>query len=246
MPIRGSTRVARGSRTVALVRHVRQPSQRLTELVRERLAPALAEHGFRRRRIAFVADAGDVRWLVDVELAPWSTPSALSATVAWGVHVPGLDDVLEDRVAARAATPWGCPVSGRAGEGAGDLAAAWRTVRSHWWPLDHLAPLLDVLDARTASALVQDALTDVLPRLRRLASVADVQAHLAAGLNRSPRSTSTSDLATVRTIFALSVLQGERENAQRWLDYLEARSARTMAPDLVAERLASLRQRCLV
>lgn len=227
------------------MRQARQPSERLTELVQARLTPALAEHGFRRRSTAFVADRGDVRWLVDVELAPWSTPGTLSATLAWGVQVPGLDDVLDDRVGARVTSPWGCPVHGRAGEGGGDLAASWHAVRSHWWPFDHVTPLLDVLDARMAAGLVHDATADVVPRLRRLASVAEVQAHLASGLDRSPRSTSTSDLATVRTIFALSVLQGERENAQRWLDYLEARSSTTMAPDLVAERLASLRQHCL-
>lgn len=228
------------------MRQAKQPAERLTDLVRGRLGPALAEHGFRRRTTAFVADRGEVRWLVDVELAPWSRPGSLSATLAWGVHVPGLADVLDDRVGTRGPTPWSCPVHGRAGEGKGDLAASWHTVRAHWWPLDHVAPLLDVIDARTAASIVQDATIDVLPRLRALSTIGDVQAQLASGLDRRPRSTSTSDLATVRTIFALSVLQGERENARRWLDYLEVRSAGTMAPDLVAERLASLRQRCLV
>jgi len=213
--------------------------------VRTRLAPALADHGFRRRRATFVADRGEVRWLLDVEVAPWSTPGSISATIAWGVHVPGIADVLGDRGGARASAHSGCTVSGRVGEGSGDLAASWHAVRSHWWPVDHVAPLLDVLDARTATALVHDAVAGALPRLEALASIADVQAHLARGLDRSPRATSTSDLVTVRTIFALSVLQGERDNARRWLDYLEARSSTTMAPDLVAERLAALRSCCL-
>lgn len=242
---RGSTGRAHSGRTVTFVRQAKQPAERLTELVRQRLAPALAEHGFRRRSTAFVADRGEVRWLVDVELAPWSKPGSLCATMAWGVHVPGLAAVLDDRAGVRATRPWACPVHGRAGEGAGDLAASWHSVRAHWWPLDHVAPLIDVLDARTAVALVHDVTADVLPHLRALDSIADVQARLARDLDRHPRTTSTSDLAAVRTIFALSVLQGERENARRWLDYLEARSARTMAPDLVAERLASLRQHCL-
>lgn len=212
----------------------------------ERLAPAFAAHGFRRRATTFVADQGEVQWLVDVELAPWSRPGALSVAVAWGVKVPGLVDVLDDGDGVRATTPWSCPVRGRAGEGPGALTASWRIVKRHRVPLDRLAPLVELLDARTGAALVGDLERDVVPELARFTTPADVQARLARDLDRAPRSTSTSDLATVRLIFALSVLRGERENARRWLDYLEARSSSTMAPDLVAERLASLRQRCLV
>ena len=52
---------------------------------------------------------------------------------------------------------------------------------------------------------------------------------------------SVEELSTIRRIAALSLLLGDRENAARWLDHLEARSAAAMAPDLVAERLAPLR-----
>ena len=52
------------------------------------------------------------------------------------------------------------------------------------------------------------------------------------------------ELRRIRWIAGLSLLLGERENASRWLDYLEARSSATIAPDVVAERLADLRERC--
>jgi hypothetical protein len=52
-----------------------------------------------------------------------------------------------------------------------------------------------------------------------------------------------TELWTIRRIAALSVLLGDRDNAVRWLDHLEARSAAAMAPDVVAERIALLRQR---
>lgn len=238
------------STTPLVNRSAPQPGERLAALVEERVAPALFEHGFAPTTGALVADRGEVAWVVDIELAPWSRPGALSVALAWGVHVPGVDDVLTETVWSNqgevaALAPWACPVNGRAGDGSGDLAGSWHSVRSHWWPLDHVTPVLDLLDARTAAALVSDAVDDVLPRLATLTTLAEVQAHLACDLDRNQGADPAADLTIARWIFALSVLRGERDNARRWLDYLASCSARTTPPDVVAERLAPLRQRCL-
>jgi hypothetical protein len=146
--------------------------------------------------------------------------------------------VLDDptSIPARAGT---CPVHARLGEGATGLEARWFTVGPVRVPL--LAPLAD---ARTGAALARAATSEVLPALARFDSIPAVQAHLVDGLARRRGAPSVEELRRVRWIAGLSLLIGERENASRWLDYLEARSSSTIAPDVVAERLAGLRHRC--
>jgi hypothetical protein len=71
-----------------------------------------------------------------------------------------------------------------------------------------------------------------------------VQAHLVDTLVRGRGAAGEGELRRIRWIAGLSLLLDERENASRWLDYLEARSSAAIAPDVVAERLFPLRQRC--
>lgn len=211
------------------VRPTRSPEERWDELVESRLAPGLAEAGFTRRRSTFVARADEVAWLLALEPAPWCRPGRLSFTVVWGVDVAGLRKLLGPD--AR------CPLEGRIGQGAGDLQPRWYTI-----PTGLLAPLLE---NRLVAGVVHDVRTELLPRLRRLADPAAVQRALVDQLDHRPSAPSAAEVARLRAIIAISLLRGERANAVRWLDYLQARSSRVTAPDVVAERLAPLRELCL-
>lgn len=217
----------------------RTPADRFLDLVDRRIAPALAPFGFERRRAVLARDAGDVRWLVELELAPWTNPEKICFTLAWGVAVPGLEDVLGDATSA-ATRVAGCPIHARVGEGVTGLEATWFTVG----PVRAVPGLAKVVDARTAQSAVHLLQTDLLPALQRFDSIPAVQAHLVETLVRGRGAPGEGELRRLRWIAGLSLLLDERENASRWLDYLEARSASTIAPDVVAERLAGLRERC--
>src|SRR4051794_35908165 len=217
----------------------RSPADRFLDLVDRRIAPALSPFGFERRRSVLAHDEGDVRWLVELELAPWTNPEKICFTLAWGVCVPGLEEVLGDDTGppTRAGA---CAIHGRIGEGATGLEATWFTVG----PVRGVPGLDRLADARTAQSAVHLVQTDLLPALRPFDSIPAVQAHLVATLVKGRGAAGEGELHRLRWIAGLSLLLDERENASRWLDYLEARSSSAIAPDVVAERLAALRQRC--
>jgi hypothetical protein len=200
----------------------------LQALVDTRLEPGLADLGFVRRRRSFVARAGQVAWVLGLEAAPWCRPGRLSFTMAWGVDVHGLRQLLNE-------PQW--PLEGRVGQAPGSLQPRWYTVPT--------GPLAPILEGRLAGELLHDVRSELLPRFEALSEPADVQRALVAQLDPRPNAPSAAETARLRAIIAISVLRGERENAVRWLDYLQARSSRVTAPDVVAERLAPLRELCL-
>lgn len=216
----------------------RTATDRFLDLVGRRIAPALAPLGFVRRRTMLERDTGELRWLVEVELAPWTNPEKICFTLAWGVAVPGLEEILGDDAPPPSRVAQ-CPIHARLGEGVTGLEAMWFTIGPLPVPgLDRLA------DFRTSQTIVRLLQRDLLPGLERFDSIPAVQAHLVEGLVQGRGAPAEGELRRVRWIAGLSLLLDERENASRWLDYLEARSASTIAPDIVAQRLASLRQRC--
>ena len=222
------------------MRETRTAADRFLELVDRRIAPALAPFGFERRRAVLERDAGDVRWLVELELAPWTNPEKICFTLAWGVAVPGLHEVLGDDTVSPPSRVATCPINARIGEGTHGIEATWFTVG----PVRGIPGLDRVVDARTAQAAVHLLQTDLLPALQRFDSIPAVQARLVETLVRGRGAPGEGELQRLRWIAGLSILLDERENASRWLDYLEARSSSAIAPDVVAERLAGLRQRC--
>lgn len=211
-------------------------------LVRSEVEPALGRLGFAPSGAAWRARLGEVGQVVEVEVAPWSRPERIAFTLAWGVHVPGLAEVLDDEPAGprRVGT---CPVRGRLGEADG-AEPTWHVIATLPRPIATLRAATDAADSRIALLLVRAVEVELTPRLRALDSVEAVHAELAAELVVAARVPSEGELAAIRAVAALSLLRGERDNAGRWLDYLQARSSATMAPDLVAERLAGLRARC--
>jgi hypothetical protein len=185
-------------------------------------------------------DLGDVRWLVELELAPWTNPDKICFTLAWGVAVHGLDEILGDDVAGPPTRVDTCPIHARLGEGMGGIEATWFSVG----PVPGVPGLARVVDARTAQGIVHLVQTDLLPSLHRFESIPDVQAHLVQTLVKGRGAPGDGELRRLRWIAGLSLLLDERENASRWLDYLEVRSSAAIAPDVVAQRLSPLRQRC--
>jgi len=211
---------------------------RYLELTEHRIVPALASVGFVASDGRFERVLDDVTWLAEIELAPWSTEEKVCFTLAWGVGVPGLDDTLGDdeRTSDRPGT---CPVNGRLGERAAGLEATWFAVVPVRLPGLELA-----VDARTAQAFTRLLTAELVPALAQLDSIPAVQARLVANLVRGRGAAANGELRSIRWIAGLSLLLGERENASRWLDYLEARSSASIAPDVVSERMAALRRRC--
>ena len=220
------------------MREPRTPVDRFHDLVERGLEPALRSMGFVGRRAVFESDRGDVGWLIEVELAPWTNPEKICFTLAWGVMVPDLDDVLGDG-AGRASRAHACTIHGRLGESGSRLEATWFTVGPVRVP-----GIQRLVDAYTVRSMLRSVDVGVLPQLAGFESIADVQAFLIEGLVRGRGAAGEGELRRIRTIAGLSLLLGARDNASRWLDYLEARSSFAIAPDVVAERLAALRQRC--
>jgi len=228
----------RGDRTISRTA-ARTPADRFLDLVDRRIAPALAPLGFERRRAVLERAGGEVTWLVELELAPWTNPEKICFTLSWGVAVPGLDEILGD-ASSPPSRVGQCPINARLGEGVTGLEATWFTVG----PVPGLPGLDRIADARTAQHALRLVERDLVPALQRFDSIPAVQAHLVEHLVKGRGAAGEGELRRVRWIAGLSLLLDERENASRWLDYLEARSASTIAPDVVAERLAALRQRC--
>jgi hypothetical protein len=222
------------------MREARAAADRFLELVDRRIAPALAPFGFERRRAVLERDAGDVRWLVELELAPWTNPEKICFTLAWGVAVPGLHEVLGDDTVSPPSRVATCPINARIGEGTNGIEATWFTVG----PVPGVPGLERLVDARTAQTAVGLIHSDLLPAITPFDSIPAVQAHLVETLVRGRGAAGDGELRRLRWIAGLSLLLDERENASKWLDYLEARSSSAIAPDVVAQRLASLRQRC--
>lgn len=219
------------------MRDVRHVTERFLDVIRHHLTPALAALGFERRRGNLARDVGDIVHIVEVELAPWTTRERIAFTLTWGVDVPMIDRVLDDP--GRPSRVETSLITGRLGADANGLDGRWFTVGPAL-----VVPLAALADRRTGGALARDALGDVVPALDWFDSVAAVQAHLVVGLRRGRGAPDGNELRRIRWIAGLSLILGERENASRWLDYLEARSSSTIAPDVVAARLAGLRLRC--
>jgi hypothetical protein len=212
-------------------------TDRFRDLIQRRLLPGLSVLGFQDRLPGSLAvsEADGVLWLLDLPIAPWSTPSKICFTVAWGVHVPGLDEIVGDPAPATPTVDT-CPISGRVGDCPERLDPRWFELRTLPRPAAGIAA------TSVANHVLGGIARDVLPKLSALSTPADVQRFLHMSLVTGRGNPSADELRTIRRIAALSLLLGDRENAARWLDHLEVRSAATMAPDLVAERLAPLRE----
>jgi hypothetical protein len=215
----------------------RRTADRFRDLVRHRLVPGLASLGFTERLpgTLVATEAQGVVWLLDLEVAPWSNPQKVCFSVAWGVHVPGLDEALGDPPVSP--TIAAADVAGRLGADEHGMDPAWFELRS--FP----KLIAEVRDAALAGTMLGRIVDEVMPELESLSTPVKVQRHLYDGLVTGRGVPKDDELRTIRRIAALSLVLGDRDNAAKWLDHLEARSSAAMAPDLVAERLAPLRQR---
>jgi hypothetical protein len=213
---------------------------RFGTFVHANLVPALAGLGFDQRPPGVVAAAcaGELAWLLDIEPAPWSVPDRICFTVAWGIHVPGLERFLDDPVPPRL-TLESCPVAGRIGQRGDHLDPTWYTLRHRPWTV---GPVRDAVVTRRVMGAVAG---ELVPKLSGLTRAADVQAWLAESLAGAHGAPSIDELRTIRRVAAISALVGERANALRWLDYLEARTELAMTADRAKARVAELRERCL-
>ena len=215
----------------------RGTADRFRDLIQRRLLPGLTALGLDDPAPGSLVatEADGVLWMLDLPIAPWSNPSKVCFTVAWGVHVPGLDHIVGDPE-PEVPTIETCAVSGRAGEREDRLDPHWFELRAFRWPIAGFA------ETNLANQVLGTVAGEILPKLHTLDSPAAVQRFLHTSLITGRGAPSVEELSTIRRIAALSLLLGDRDNAARWLDHLEARSAAAMAPDLVAERLAPLRE----
>jgi hypothetical protein len=220
------------------MQRARGTADRFRDLVHRRLLPGLADLGFADRLPGSLAatEAFGVTWLLDLDVAPWSTPDKVCFTVTWGAHVPGVDEVVGDPV-PEVPTVAASAVHGRLGVTAPGTDPSWFELKT----LPRL--VANVTDTNLANHVLGGVAGEVLPKLRTLSTPVEVQRHLHDHLVTGRAAPSADELQTIRRIAALSLLLGDRRNAARWLDHLEDRSSAAIAPDIVAERLAPIRER---
>jgi hypothetical protein len=216
--------------------HGQEPADRFRDLIRRRLLPGLAELGFEPSPGVLASCAGDgVRWLLDIELAPWTNPDRICFAAAWGVHVPGLAGAMGEPEPLRP-TIAACPVHGLLSRSADGREPTWFQLGRRPWPLSVAQ------DVGAANSFLGAVVAEALPRFEALADPGQVQAHVFAGLVGGRGAAGADELQAIARIAALSHLLGDRPNALRWLDHLWARSCASMAPDVVEARLAPFRE----
>lgn len=211
-------------------------ADRFRELVRGRLLPGLENLGFASASGALAERPADgVRWLVDVEVAPWSNPERICFAASWGVYVPGLASAMGRPDPLRPAVT-DCPVRALVGAAGDDDDPTW-------YQLARRPRLLAfVQDAAVADAFLGTVVSQAVPRLRALPTISSVQDHVFRSLVSRTGLADIDELQSIAQIAAMSHLLGDRQNALRWLDHLRERSCAAMSPEIVEERLAPLRQ----
>lgn len=65
-------------------------TQRIDGVLKAGLTPALRARGFRKERALYIAELGEVSWLVDIQKSRLNDPSEAQFTVNGGVYVPGV------------------------------------------------------------------------------------------------------------------------------------------------------------
>lgn len=218
------------------------PAARFRRLVRERLLPGLEHLGFDQRPPGILAGADSgagTRWLLDLDIAPWTTPSRVCFTVAWGVEVPGVAAILDDPEPVRSSSLDVAVLRGALGQSEIRLEPTWFELKARPWPVPWM------VDPSVAQHVLAAVHREVLPRLELLTSPLDVQQALFDKLDDCARIPSAEELTTIRRITAISILLGDRDLALRWTEHLRTRLAAAMAPDAAAERVEPLRRLCL-
>jgi hypothetical protein len=212
------------------------PATRFRELIRDRLIPGLHALGFEPLPGTLVAAASDgVFWMLDLDIASWSNPKRVTFGVSWGVYVPGINAAMGEIDPVHPSVDT-CAVQGRLGQRDDKLDPTWFELKAKPWPMSTVA------DAAVAKQVLMRIEAEVVPVFELLGNPAAVQDHLFEHLETSRGIPDEVELLTIARIAAISVLRGERENAARWLDHLAVRSEGAMSPEVVAEKLAPLRQ----
>lgn len=212
------------------------PATRFRELIRDRLLPGLHALGFDPLPGTLAAAAADgVFWMLDLDIAPWSSPKRVSFGVSWGVYVPGINAAMGEVDPVHPSVDT-CAVQGRLGQHDERLEPAWFELKAQPWPMSAIA------DSAVVKRVLARIEGEIVPTLELLGNPAAVQDHLYEHLETGRGVPDEAELLTIGRIAAISVLRGERENAARWLDHLAARSAAAMSPEVVAAKLAPLRQ----
>lgn len=68
-------------------------AQRIARIIKGNLTPLLKSHGFRKEGSVYVADHGDMAWLIDIQKSRWNDHDEAQFTVNGGVYVPGVVSV---------------------------------------------------------------------------------------------------------------------------------------------------------
>jgi hypothetical protein len=217
------------------------PAARFRRLVHDRLLPGLGHLGFDQRPPGVLAGAdsgGGTRWMLDLEIAPWTTPARICFSVAWGVDIPGVGRVLDDPAPPRSSLDTAL-VRGVLGQSEIRLEPTWFELKARPRPVPWL------VDPSLSQHVIAAVHREVLPRLTELSTPLQVQQALFEKLQDSSRLPTAEELTTIRRITAISLLLGDREHALRWIEHLRDRLAAAMAPDVAAEHVEPLRRLCL-
>lgn len=152
--------------------------QRIDGILAAGLTPLLRSRGFRKRGTLYVADHGEVSWLVDVQNSRWNANDEAQFTVNGGVYVPGVVSGYSLRPKPAVPKMVDCCLSVRIG-----MLDESRVDK--WWKITPLDRPEEVVDEGIAIEVRRHVEFLLLPFLERFESAAAVAEFLERPTDRA-------------------------------------------------------------
>jgi len=138
-------------------------SQRINGILNGGLTPLLKERGFRKEGWVYVANHGDVVWLVDVQTSRWNGKDEAQFTINGGVYVPGIVSRYSGRPEPTKPKLADCCLSVRVG-------MLDESRLDKWWKVKSSDIPRDVLDGGIAAEVGDCVECLILPFLQKIDS----------------------------------------------------------------------------
>jgi len=146
-------------------------AKRIDEILKAGLTPLLRKHRFTKRGSVYLAELGDVAWLVDVQKSRWNDATEAQFTVNGGVYVRGIVSAYCSSPEPRRPRLEDCCLSVRIGR-------LHEESVDKWWKLTGSSGPQDPGDEQVAAEVCEWVEGLLLAFFRRFESLAEIVAFL--------------------------------------------------------------------